>query len=80
MVFDDGTSNKLGKKGDIECKVKGIFLYGNITAVHVDNIGQSLEGVEGNPDRQADFPKGNHLVAEKEIKELCCKVKVFKVT
>ncbi len=51
---DDGTSNQMWKVRDEQCEIPQALDRFQIPAIHVDDITDRLEGVEGYPYRQND--------------------------
>jgi hypothetical protein len=57
-VSNDRSRNQLREKGNICSKVNGVLLR-LFTAIYVNNVGNDLEGVEGNSDGKNDLEKGD---------------------
>ena len=70
VVFHDGARDQLGKKGDIEEELRKAPGAVCRIPVAVDHIGQALEGVKGNADRQDDPRRGQAQILQDEIRIL----------
>ena len=51
----DGPGHQLGEQGYVEGYVEGVALAGGVSAVHVDDVAQPLEGEKGDADGQNDW-------------------------
>ena len=64
-VLDDGPGHQLGKHGDVEAKGNQASLPSGLSTVHIRQIGNGLEGIEGKPygkaDRNLREPDGKKL-------------------
>ena len=56
VVTDDGTRDELGEHCNVSGKVDGVLLR-LLSAVYVNNVGDDLEGVEGDSDWKNDLQK-----------------------
>ena len=72
-VPDNGTGNELRKKRHIGCKVDGVLLCRNVTAIHIHSIAEDLERIKADADGQRDPKQRNRqacyrvAVSNKEI-------------
>ena len=56
MVTDDGARDELGEHCNVSGKVDGVLLC-LFASVYVNDVGDDLEGVEGDTDRKNDLKK-----------------------
>lgn len=54
-ISDNRPGYQLGKKSDIQRDIKKILLYRNFLVVHIENIGEYLEGKKGNAKGQRNL-------------------------
>lgn len=54
-IADNRPGYQLGKKSDIQGNIKKILLYRNFLVVHIENIGEYLEGEKGNAKGQRNL-------------------------
>ena len=53
VVAHDGAGDELGEKGDVQPQIQDVALHLSRPPVHVDAVGERLEGEKGNADGQA---------------------------
>ena len=58
-IPDDRAGDQLREHGHVGTEIYKILLYRNLSFVYVDNIGESLEGIEGNSYRKSQLPVRN---------------------
>ena len=58
VVAQDRARDQLGKEGDVQRQLRQAALRRDRAPVHVDGVGQGLEGVEGYPDGQCQRRDG----------------------
>ncbi len=77
-IADDGARDQLGKEGDIEQKTGVGTLDPDFTPVKINDVGQGLEGIEGDADRQCYL---RYLKIEKgqRVQNLHHKARVFEI-
>ena len=74
VVLDDRTRNKLREERYIQQYVQEILLNDGVVLINVYDVGEYLEGEEGNSDRQPDMGHGDRGVKDcvQRLREKAC--------
>ena len=79
-VLDDGACDELGEHDDVSAEVDDVVLGLYVPAVDVDGVGEGLEGVEADAQRQhADARDGRKAGAEEGVEAAEHKVCILEV-
>ena len=58
-IPDNGTGDELGEQSHIGAEADGVLLRHRVAPVHVDGVGQALEGIEADADGQGQLQQGD---------------------